>query len=347
MKQCLYHPEFGYYRSGNARVGREGDFYTSAYIGELMGEQLAVELARLAEQWFTGEQAFDIVDWGGGTGRLSRQMLEEWESWNEQKRPQQEFRLTIVEDNPEHRRVAREELAAAIISGKASVEGSEAGEKLIEGDRPVFIVANELLDAFPTYRLVLRSGKLWEWGVTWEEGKGLSPCLMEPVERRLKVWVDDAGIELQEGQTIEVNLAAMDWINHLAGRISRGVLLFIDYGDVTEELFAPHRMDGTLLCYRNHRAHNNPYEAPGEQDLTSHVNFSHTREVVELRGWKQLWYGTQKQFLVNSGILHKLSAHAITDPFHPVVRRNRAIRQLLLSDGMSELFKAQIFVKVE
>jgi SAM-dependent MidA family methyltransferase len=48
---------------------------------------------------------------------------------------------------------------------------------------------------------------------------------------------------------------------------------------------------------------------------------------------------------VESGILEKLSAHAITDPFHPTVRRNRAIRQLLLSDGMSELFKVQIFIK--
>jgi SAM-dependent MidA family methyltransferase len=55
-----------------------------------------------------------------------------------------------------------------------------------------------------------------------------------------------------------------------------------------------------------------------------------------------LSYTTQKQFLVEAGILHRLQNHAIADPFHPVVRRNRAIRQLLLGDGMGDRFKVLI-----
>ncbi|WP_182301752.1 class I SAM-dependent methyltransferase [Cohnella cholangitidis] len=350
MKQCLYHHEFGYYRSTAARVGREGDFYTSAYIGELMGEQLASEISRMASEWFARDRAFEIMDWGGGTGRLSRQMLDEWETRNGtagQSERKTDFRITLVEDNPGHQRVAREQLADYIIAGKARVVGSDEGESLLSGERPIFIVANELLDAFPTYRLVRRNGCLWEWGVACVENKGLTACLMEPVDQRLETWVQRTGLELLENQSIEVNLDAADWAEKLAGRLGRGMLLFVDYGDETEELLAPHRMDGTLLCYRNHKAHNNPYEVPGEQDLTSHVNFSHVRQVVERQGWKEQWYGTQKRFLIESGIMSKLSAHTFMDPFHPVVRRNRAIRQLLLSDGMSELFKVQLFLKTE
>jgi SAM-dependent MidA family methyltransferase len=28
------------------------------------------------------------------------------------------------------------------------------------------------------------------------------------------------------------------------------------------------------MTYRQHRASGNPYEAPGEQDITAHVNFT-------------------------------------------------------------------------
>jgi SAM-dependent MidA family methyltransferase len=127
--------------------------------------------------------------------------------------------------------------------------------------------------------------------------------------------------------------------------IRRGMLILIDYGDENSELTAPHRMDGTLLCYAKHRAHNDPYRDAGEQDLTAHVNFSLVRKAAEAAGWREIWYGTQKHFLIESGIMERLSEHQLTDPFHPIVRRNRTIRQLLLSDGMSELFKVQLFLK--
>ncbi|QJD83614.1 class I SAM-dependent methyltransferase [Cohnella herbarum] len=343
MMLCLYHPEFGYYRSGSTRVGRDGDFYTSSYIGELMGEQLASEISRLAKQWFADAEAVEVIDWGGGTGRLSRQMLDAWKGSETRN-----FRLTLVEGNPVHRHAAQEELAGEIEFGIARIIGSDEGESLtFETNDPVVIVANELLDAFPIYRLTQRNGKLLEWGVSWSDEQGLFSCLMEPVEPRLKQWIEAENIVLLDNQTIELNLDAADWVTNLTSRLRRAILLFIDYGDETEELMSEHRMDGTLLCYREHRAHNDPYAVPGEQDLTAHVNYSHIRRAALAAGCRELWYGTQKSFLLESGVLGKLSSHAITDPFHPIVRRNRAIRQLLLSDGMSELFKVQVLLKDE
>jgi SAM-dependent MidA family methyltransferase len=352
MTYCLYHPEFGYYRSGASRVGREGDFYTSAYIGDLMGGQLAAELRRLAGVWFKDSKAIEVIDWGGGTGRLGRQMLEEWQRIREQGDTSIEgsgdFSLTVVEGNAEHRRLACEELAEYIVAGKARVVSSEEGECLSLDEQPVIIIANELLDAFPVYRLVMREGIVWEIGVGWEETDGsFIPCLMKPVNPHLLEWLEKEKISLLPNQTIEVNLDAAEWLTKLASRLRNALIVLIDYGDETEELTAAHRMDGTLLCYYKHQAHNDPYRVPGEQDITAHVNFSYIRQSALHSGLREIEYGTQKKFLIESGILNKLSEHTITDPFHPIVRRNRAIRQLLLSDGMSELFKVQIFLKLD
>jgi SAM-dependent MidA family methyltransferase len=339
MTFCLYHHEFGYYRSGASKVGREGDFYTSAYVGELMGEQLASELLKLAEQWFPDGEPVEVIDWGGGTGRLGRQMMDTWGIGNR-------FSLTVVEGNPAHRDIACEQLYDYIQTGRTRVVSSEIGEIIKLSDHPVIVVANELLDAFPVHRVVQRDERLWEWAVSWEEeGQCFVPCLMEPSSPLLTAWIEEEGVTLLENQTIEINLEAARWLTKLADRLEHAILVFIDYGDETEELIAPHRMDGTLLCYHQHRAHNDPYAIPGEQDLTAHVNFSHMRRVAQKAGLKEISYTNQKNFLVESGLLQKLSSHTLSDPFHPIVRRNRAIRQLLLSDGMSELFKVQIFVK--
>ena len=48
-------------------------------------------------------------------------------------------------------------------------------------------------------------------------------------------------------------------------RILSGCVIVIDYGDVEGELFASHRHQGTLMCYRKHEAHDNPFIDQGEQ----------------------------------------------------------------------------------
>ncbi|WP_372630750.1 class I SAM-dependent methyltransferase [Cohnella sp.] len=345
MSLCLYHPDFGYYRSGAPKVGREGDFYTSAYVGDAMGESLARWLRNAALAGFGGGEV-EVLDWGGGTGRLSRQMLDAWTSSEEGGSGEAgmlSFSVTVVEGNPSHRHEAERELEAYIRAGRARVTDERGWEELVPSGRPVIVVANELLDAFPVHRLVKKDGALREWGVACAAGGRFVPCLMEPTDPRLTEWLREEGIRLREGQTVEANLDGADWAATVATRFERALLVFVDYGDETAELTGPHRMDGTLLCYKEHRAHNDPYTWPGQQDMTAHVNFSHIRRSVERLGAEEIWYGSQKRFLIEAGIMERLTAHGHSDPFHPVARRNRAIRQLLLSDGMSELFKVQVF----
>ncbi|MEJ7679384.1 MAG: SAM-dependent methyltransferase [Segetibacter sp.] len=56
--------------------------------------------------------------------------------------------------------------------------------------------------------------------------------------------------------------------------LKKGYVITIDYGYLSGELYSERRSSGTLVCYNNHTINDNPYIDIGEQDITSHVNFS-------------------------------------------------------------------------
>ncbi len=41
MELALYHPEYGYYGSGRANIGKRGDFYTNSHATAIYGRMLA------------------------------------------------------------------------------------------------------------------------------------------------------------------------------------------------------------------------------------------------------------------------------------------------------------------
>jgi SAM-dependent MidA family methyltransferase len=212
----------------------------------------------------------------------------------------------------------------------------------------VIVFSNELLDAFPVHKLQIIQGVPYEIFVGWDMEK---ECFYEkrlPIKQEhLMSFMNGLGAELQEGQQLEVNLEAAAWIRRIGNSIGAGQLITIDYGDLAEELYAAHRMKGTLMCYRKHAAEDNPYAEPGNQDITAHINFSQLIHEGKAVGLQEVQFITQKQFLVDNGLLQKLQDTASTDPFSPAAKRNRAVRQLLLSDQMSELFKVLIQKKGE
>src|SRR5206468_9579522 len=75
MTYCLYHPEWGYYMDGRPKLGKSGDFYTSASVGSLMGETLAEWICSVPGEE-RGDGPLTLVEWGGGTGKLARDVLD-------------------------------------------------------------------------------------------------------------------------------------------------------------------------------------------------------------------------------------------------------------------------------
>ncbi len=72
MDLCLYHPDYGYYMKERTKIGRDGDFYTAASVGTLLGEVLAQYVSRRA----SGQSGpICLTEWGGGRGMLALHLL--------------------------------------------------------------------------------------------------------------------------------------------------------------------------------------------------------------------------------------------------------------------------------
>ncbi|MCM3626464.1 SAM-dependent methyltransferase [Paenibacillus glycanilyticus] len=347
MTLCLYDQQDGYYRSGPVRIGRKGDFYTSSGVGTVLAFCLANGLQDYAVRAVGGD--IQLVEWGAGTGRLSMQIQEAWQAAKSDHAFPYQCRPVLVDDHPSHLEEAKlvlfshpsyDSLSPLFLS---SMQARQRGGYWRE--LPSVVLANELLDAFPVHRVSVEKGELVELGVAGNAEEGFYEVYMPLSDERVAASLQRDGISLREGQQTEVNAEAELWLAQLGQLMDSGRVIIIDYGHEADEYTAGHRMKGTLLCYSGHVANDEPYARIGEQDITAHVPFTSIRHAAEAAGWQISYYNTQKQFLIDHGAMGLLRNHAETDPFGPTAKMNRAVRQLLLSDGMSETFKVLILDK--
>ncbi|MNQ88919.1 hypothetical protein D3C85_1042090 [compost metagenome] len=282
-----------------------------------------------------------LVEWGGGNGRMALQFLDEMK----RAAPHIYARLTytLIESSPYHRQLQKKLLA----QHENQIRFLDESDWLQEAPQEhVYVLANELLDAFPIHRIRYQEGGFQESYVNWHETEPHCQEIWVPiVDQRIVDYVTAMEVQWLDGQMGEINMESIAWYDRLSRRILSGAVIAIDYGDVEEELYASHRQQGTLMCYRRHEAHDNPFVDQGDQDITAHVNFSMCQSAAVASGFEGCQLQTQRQFLVDQGILERLQNHFDPNPFSEVSKRNRSIRQLLLSDGMSELFKVFVAMK--
>ncbi|MBI4201871.1 MAG: SAM-dependent methyltransferase [Chloroflexi bacterium] len=163
------------------------------------------------------------------------------------------------------------------------------------------ILSNELFDALPVHRVVQRDGKLQEIFVTLdhgqftgEEGDPSTPALAQRLAAE--------GIALVEGQRAEVCLALEMWLADAAQALEHGFILTFDYGYPAQQLYAPARMGGALRCYYQHTVSASPYDYPGGQDITAHVDFTALQAIGQRHGLVSYPLTSQGRFLRNLGL---------------------------------------------
>ncbi len=337
MEWCLYHPEYGYYRSEKTRIGRDGDYYTSPCIHPLFGHLIARQVFQMAE--IVGKEAFDVVEMGGDRGFLCKDILD----WAEKSSPAfyKRLRYYLIETADHFLKEQKERLSEWERKGKVFwLDPKEfRDEKLrIQG----CFLSNELVDSFPVHRVVFDQGQLREIYVSQEDGQ-LGEALGKPSDPRISDYLTSMNVILEEGQKAEVNLQALDWMEKVGRCLKKGFVLTIDYGYLADELYTPSRRDGTLLCYYQHQASLNPYERLGDQDITSHVNFSSLIKKGEETGLHFTGLVPQYRFVIGLGMLQEMQSLERDLSEIDGLRLRLSLKHLIEPEaGMGQVFKVLI-----
>jgi SAM-dependent MidA family methyltransferase len=344
MELALYDHRFGYYARAPQRSGRAGDFFTSVDVGPLFGELLEVQIAEMARLLALGGSEpgagdFDLVEAGAGNGRLSADIL--CALRRNHRGLYERTRLHLAETSPAARAAqsatlgdTADRLAASGIDIPPSFEG--------------VLIANELLDALPAHQVIMREEGLQEIYVTASAPGDLTLVEGPPSTPRLQAYLDGANVALEPGWRAEINLGAVDWIRETSSRLRRGFLILIDYGHEARELYSVTHAGGTLATFARHTmagtetsAKRPPWLAhPGEQDITSHVDFTSVRRAAEAAGLHTLGFLDQTYFL-----LGLLNARGLAGANVPDLKTRLALKTLVMPGGLGSTFKVLLLGK--
>jgi SAM-dependent MidA family methyltransferase len=197
------------------------------------------------------------------------------------------------------------------------------------------MLANEVLDALPFQRFVVRGDGVHEVGVglegesfVWQE-KASAPAGADAL-------IGELPFPLPVGYTSELCLRVEPWIASVGQCLGQGALLLFDYGLPRAHYYHPQRTDGTLRCYFKQRAHDNPFINIAVQDITAWVDFTRVAEAALEAQLEVAGFATQAAFLLGTGI-EALTAEA-TDVANQARLAGEA-RRLLLPGEMGESFK--------
>jgi SAM-dependent MidA family methyltransferase len=335
MGLALYHPEHGYYSHGGGggflEIGRRGDFYTSVSVGETFGLLLAHRIVRDWGTTFARARPFVVVEQGGHDGQLARDLLAGLRELGSPLLADFEYRLV------EPREALRERLAARFAENPdprirviASIEEARAASGIF--------LCNELLDAFPVDLLSFEDGHWHERQVGWDPTAKSPRFVTRPLRPEWAAFTESLGGGFPEGYVTELCPSVDDWMVETAELFERGLWWIIDYGHERADYYLPQRRTGTLRCYREHHATEDPFAHPGGQDLTAHVDFTRVEEAAVRGGLSRNRFTDQHHFLVDSARSWLLSLEG-RSPDARTAKRLRQFQTLTHPSMMGQQFK--------
>ena len=335
MELALYHPQFGYYMRSpelpQERIGWRGDFYTSSDVHPVLGQALAKQ----AEQMYRllGQpHPFTIVEMGPGKGLLANQILATCE--HRYRSFFQHLRYVLVDRSPAMRELQRRNLAPWLDRAALLTWVNDLANVAPQGLTGLFF-SNELVDSFPVHRVQVTAQGIEELWVDYRDGRFvecLRPLSSDTLAHRLR----RVGADWPEGYRTEINLRASEWMKHVAQHLDRGFVLTIDYGHTAQDLYRSDRKHGTFLCYFRQSIREDTFRRVGEQDMTSHVDFSNLVETGEGHKLQTTGFTNQMSFLMGLGVEHMISELEQDSP------QFKAAIHLLRPNGMGTTFKVLV-----
>lgn len=287
-------------------LGAGGDFVTAPEISQMFGELIGAWAADLWQR--AGAPPVAWVELGPGRGTLTADALRV---------------MTRAGLAPPVHFVETSPVLRAAQAGRLPGAAWHSEVTTLPADVALIVVANEFFDALPIRQLV-RSGAGWH-----ERLVACQDTLFLPIAGRAvpDAIIPESLADAPPGSVIETSPAAIAIMRDLAQRLGAqgGAMLTIDYG------YEGPAIGDTLQAVRGH-AYANPFDAPGEQDLTAHVDFATLGAAAAMAGARAHGPVSQGAFLTALGI------DARAAKLGDAVRADRD--RLVADDQMGLLFKA-------
>ena len=292
-------------------LGTAGDFTTAPEISQMFGELIGAWAADLWDR--AGRPALAWVELGPGRGTLTVDAM----------RAMVAAGLTppvhFVETSP----VLRAAQASRV--GDATWHDDVT---TLPDDVALIVVANEFFDALPI-RQIVRGRDAWHERLVACQDLLFVPVAGKPVPDAV---VPEPLRGAAAGAIIETSIPGVAVMRHLAKRLvaQGGAALVIDYGHE-----GPATGD-TLQAVRAH-GYANPFDAPGEHDLSAQVDFTTLAAAAQIAGGTVWGPVEQADLLVALGIDTRAATLARA---HPDRADALAADRARLVGDMGALFKA-------
>jgi NADH dehydrogenase [ubiquinone] 1 alpha subcomplex assembly factor 7 len=330
MALALAYPAGGYYARRDP-FGAAGDFVTAPEVSQLFGELVG---AALVQHWVELGRPPRVLlaELGPGRGTLMADALRV-------ARAVPGFleaaSVHLVETSP----VLRERQAASLGQLPVRWHDELAG---VPQDRPLLLVANEFFDALPIRQFARRSGRWRERLVAVDEA-GVFRFTLATRSTPFPLVAEGVPADLPDGTLLELGPAREALAETIAVRPAAqgGLALLIDYGSDGAAM-----LGDTLQAVRRH-ARVDPLAAPGEVDLSAHVDFGAIGRRAAAAGAVAHGPIGQGAFLLRLGI--ELRLRWLLERAAPTQREalESGCARLVAADQMGELFKVMALAAPE
>jgi SAM-dependent MidA family methyltransferase len=324
---CLFENN-GYYRN-NQPIGICADFITAPEISQLFGEILGLYIYELWKKHLLCK--FNLIELGPGKGTLLEDILR---INNNFKLFLNSIDLNLIEINKELIKLQKKNLSKI----KFDINNIQWSNDIDSIElKPSIIFANEFFDCFAIKQFIKINQKWHEKKINFNNEENrffINNIIVNNIflsEELDKIAYQNG---CDENQIVEISNSRKDYFNKICNFIRKndGIAIIVDYGYLSPINYS------TLQSVSLHSS-TNILDNPGNQDITSLVNFNDLIEIAK-KNYLNI-YGpiTQQEFLKRNGIKERKKKILIKASERQKIIIEKGYERLIAQDQMGTAFK--------
>ena len=323
--EALYNRRSGYYMKGNP-FGKSGDYITAPNISILFSEMIAIWIILFWEN-LKRPKKFNVIELGAGNGEMIKQIIKTFDKFLLFKNC---CKINILEKSIYLKKIQKQKLKNKNIKWLKNLNEVS--------NIPSIFIGNEFFDSLPIKQFIKKNNKWYERNVKFFK---LNEPKFIDILIDIKKFEKKIGFKISHKQKfIEYSPLAIEYLKIISKKINsnNGGILIIDYG------YWSSNMKNTLKSISNHKF-NEVLNNFGQSDITYNLSFKLIEEILKKFNLKINGMTTQKNFLLNLGILKRAEIISKNLPFSKKADIYFRVKRLIDKNSMGEIFKVMVGTK--